>query len=345
VAYIRKHRKKWQALIRKQKITVVKSFWKKSDARLWADKVEAQIEVGSYLEVKKNDKLNEIKVNELLDIFFDKFRRKTKHVSNLKYQIEKMKKYSFSKLFLSQLTPKILAEFRDQQEELGKSGSTINKDIGLISRAINLGRREYDLPIAYNPCSLVERCSETRHVLRTCSDEEWDHLLELATKIYPTGNRTSAQKPLYFMKHIIIFARETLMRQSEIFNLKKRHVNFSKRTALVEETKNETPRVIGLSPKAIEILQSLPTTLDGRYFPVKSRHEFNNYWFKLRDTAKVDIAFHTLRHMGATDLIKQGWSIAEIKAQGGWKTLKALQRYLDIQGEHLATRLNFKREA
>ena len=138
MAYIRKHRKKWQALIRKQKITVVKSFWKKSDARLWADKVEAQIEVGSYLKVKKNDKLNEIKVNELLDIFFDKFRRKTKHVSNLKYQIEKMKKYSFSKLFLSQLTPKILAEFRDQQEELGKSGSTINKDIGLISRAINL---------------------------------------------------------------------------------------------------------------------------------------------------------------------------------------------------------------
>ena len=108
MAYIRKHRKNWQALICKQKITVGKSFLKKSDAWLWADKVEAQIEVGSYLEVKKYDKLNEIKVNELLDIFFDRFRRKTKHVSNLKYQIEKMKKYPFSKLFLSQLTPKIL---------------------------------------------------------------------------------------------------------------------------------------------------------------------------------------------------------------------------------------------
>ena len=38
--------------------------------------------------------------------------------------------------------------------------------------------------------------------------------------------------------------------------------------------------------------------------------------------------------MGATDLIiKEGWSIAEVKAQGGWKTLQALQRYLNIQGE------------
>jgi|TARA_R100000426_G_C4820550_1_gene110304 integrase len=345
VATIRKHGRKWQSIIRKKKIVVRKSFWKKSDARLWSDKTEAQIEVGSFLEVQRADKLNEIKVYELLDIFFDKFRRKTKHKDRLKYEIEHLKRYPFSKLFLSQLTPRILSQFRDEQEELGKSGSTVNKYIGLVSRAINLGRREYELPITYNPCSLVERCSETRHIMRTCSEEEWSNLLNLATKVYPKGNRTSAQRPLYFMRQIIEFARETLMRQNEIFNLRKSHINFAKRTALVEETKNETPRVIGLSPKAIKILQSLPTTLDGRYFPVKSRHEFNNYWFKLRDEAKVDIAFHTLRHMGATDLIKQGWSIAEVKAQGGWKTLKALQRYLDIQGEHLATRLTFKKEA
>ena len=42
------------------------------------------------------------------------------------------------------------------------------------------------------------------------------------------------------MKQIIIFARETLMRQNEIFNLRKSHINFAKRTALVEETKNSS---------------------------------------------------------------------------------------------------------
>jgi hypothetical protein len=49
--------------------------------------------------------------------------------------------------------------------------------------------------------------------------------------------------------------------------------------------------------------------------------------------------------MGATDLIKEGWSIAEVKAQGGWKTLQALQRYLNIQGEDLATKLRFRKGA
>ena len=48
MASIQKFRKKWRAIVRKKKIIVVKTFWKKSDARLWADKIEAQIEVGSY---------------------------------------------------------------------------------------------------------------------------------------------------------------------------------------------------------------------------------------------------------------------------------------------------------
>ena len=62
MATIRKLRKRWQAIVRRKRIHVSKTFWKKSDARLWSDKTEAQIEVGSFLEVQRADKLNEIKV-------------------------------------------------------------------------------------------------------------------------------------------------------------------------------------------------------------------------------------------------------------------------------------------
>ena len=86
-------------------------------------------------------------------------------------------------------------------------------------------------------------------------------------------------------------------------------------------------------------LKSLPTTIDGRFFPIKNRHAFEGYWKLVVRDAKVDFNFHQLRHMGANDLIKSGWSIAEVQAQGGWKTLKALQRYLHIQAEHLAKKL------
>ena len=49
MAHIRKLRRKWQVQVRKQKIKVTKSFWKKSDASKWALKTEVQIETGSYL--------------------------------------------------------------------------------------------------------------------------------------------------------------------------------------------------------------------------------------------------------------------------------------------------------
>ena len=44
MSYIRKHIKKWQAVVRKKKIRAIKSFWKKSDesdVSVWVYKVEA----------------------------------------------------------------------------------------------------------------------------------------------------------------------------------------------------------------------------------------------------------------------------------------------------------------
>ena len=52
MATIRKVRRRGQAIIRRKKVHISKTFWKKSDARFWADKTEAQIEVGSYLNQK-----------------------------------------------------------------------------------------------------------------------------------------------------------------------------------------------------------------------------------------------------------------------------------------------------
>ena len=354
MAHIRKHLRKWQAIVRRGKIVVAKSFWKKSEASKWAYKIESQIETGSYLTLKKAERLNQIKLGELLDIFFDKTKSKSKNVRRFEYEVKYLKRFPIGNLYLSQLDAKILAEFRDERLEEGKAGSTVNKYLGLISRAINKGRRELDIPVNFNPVSLVEKPKERPKVDRTLDEEKWLRLIEHASKInfevsgklknqhmkegklthYPNRKR----RPLYFMKQIIIFARETLMRQGEIFNLRKQDVDFLNGTAIIRKAKNDDPRKIGLSPLAMEQLRSLPPSYDGRFFPIKSRQVFDGYWRLILRDAKVDFNFHQLRHMGANDLIKSGWSIAEVQAQGGWKTLKALQRYLHIQAEHLANK-------
>jgi hypothetical protein len=115
------------------------------------------------------------------------------------------------------------------------------KYLGLISRALNKARRELDIPVNFNPVSLVEKPKERPKVDRTLDEEKWLRLIEYASKTnfevqgklknqhmkegklthYPNRKR----RPLYFMKQITIFARETLMRQGEIFNLKRKDAN------------------------------------------------------------------------------------------------------------------------
>ena len=146
MAHIRKHLRKWQAIVRRGKIVVAKSFWKKSEASKWAYKIEFQIETGSYLTLKKQERLNEIKLSELLDIFFDKTKRKSRNPVRFEYEINHLKRFPIANLYLSQLDTKMLAEFRDARLEEGKAGSTVNKYLGLVSRAINKGRRELDIP-------------------------------------------------------------------------------------------------------------------------------------------------------------------------------------------------------
>ena len=101
MAYLTKHGKKWQARVRKKNISITKSFWKKSDASKWAYKIEAQIETGSYLTIKKAERLNEIKLKELLDIFYDKTKAKAKHPKNLEYDINNLKRFPIADLYLN----------------------------------------------------------------------------------------------------------------------------------------------------------------------------------------------------------------------------------------------------
>tara|TARA_Y100000294_G_C8315676_1_gene240600 strand:- start:167 stop:508 length:342 start_codon:yes stop_codon:yes gene_type:complete len=113
MAYLRKHFGKWQAVINRKKIRVANSFANKSDARKWSYKVEALTETGSYFGVVETEKLNEIRVNELLDVYFDSFKRKTKYIKRFTYEVGFLKRQKSSNLFLSQLKPRVLAEFRD----------------------------------------------------------------------------------------------------------------------------------------------------------------------------------------------------------------------------------------
>ena len=126
VAYIRKHRKKWQAIVRKKNKTIVKSFWKKGDASKWAYKVEAQLETNTYQRVEQAEKLADIKLKEILNIYYEKYLvLKSKDHKKEKYLIDLLSNKPIGEKYITEITGSTLARFRDREIEEGKSPSTV----------------------------------------------------------------------------------------------------------------------------------------------------------------------------------------------------------------------------
>ena len=120
MATIRKHFKKWQVLVRKKNVAVTKYFWKKSDASKWAYKTEAQIVTGVFRKVDQVEKLIDINLEEVFNIYFDKYLKRN---SRSLYKEKSMVRIMTSQLggvYLNDLSSSRLAKFRDKIKKLKK---------------------------------------------------------------------------------------------------------------------------------------------------------------------------------------------------------------------------------
>ena len=179
MANIKKHYGKWQARVRRKKIVAIKSFLRKGDAVKWAYKTEAQIETGSYRRVQEAERIADIRICEVLNIYYEKhLKKKSKHPEDEKYLIDLVCKL-LRNAYLTDLTGSELARFRDEQLEIGKSPTTVKKYLALLSRAINRVKREHNIPITVNPVSQIEKPQEPPPIERVLNDEEWERLLEV----------------------------------------------------------------------------------------------------------------------------------------------------------------------
>ena len=82
---------------------------------------------------------------------------------------------------------------------------------------------------------------------------------------------------------------------------------------------------------------------DAKTFYWQDSDGFDKAFKKCVNKANIkDFHFHDLRHLGATKLAKQGWTVLELAAQGGWKSINMVKRYANIDAEYLADKLKQK---
>ena len=315
MAYIRRHRNKWQSIIRITGHPVIaKSFVSKTDAKLWALSIESKI---------RRDDLGISKI--IYPKFKDLAHRYIKEVSPYKksfikerYIILALLNESWSKDSINKITPAVISKYRDKY--LTKvSGSSVNRVLDVLSTIFTTCKKEWGYPIE-NPILSIRRPKKAEPRDRRFNEDELNKLIK--------GNKTS---PL--LRDIIQIALETAMRQGEILRVQREHIRDNTLFIPVAKTKSRT---IPLTLKAISLLNNteLPFNITGDVLSKQFKRLCNYYGIE-------DAHFHDLRKQSLTNfMLDKKLSVAETMMIAGHSDPRMLLRtYNNLKVEDVAKKL------
>ncbi len=322
------------------------TFKRLTDAKIWASDNESKMKRGKHIkehEAKKHtlaETIDRYIINELPERKSDK----KKFEMQLNWWKSNLGAY-----LLSDITPSLLAKFRDKlanepsprtkTKKVKRSNATINRYMASLSIVLTKATREWEW-IEENPMFKVTKKKEARGRIRFLSDEERANLLKECE---------NASNPLIYL--IVVVALSTGARYSEIINLKWDNVDFKKRMFYFMDTKNGENRAVPISSKAHDLLleHSKVRKLNSKLvFPRadgKKTTDIRWHWEEAIKRAKLeDFRFHDLRHSAASNLAMSGASLLEIAEVLGHKTMSMVKRYSHLTKKHTAAILESMNE-
>lgn len=316
----------YQVQIRRRGFPAVSRMFKtKRDAEAWARQLEGEMDRGIYLDRTEAENTT---LGELLTRYKNEVTPHKKSSYSESKRIERMvRDESICQYKTTALTSKLLAVYRDKR--LGfVSGSTVNRDLSVISHALNTATKEWGFNLA-NPITLLRKPKENPARERRLRDGEEQRLL----------NEIDAKTNNQWLKAVVIFAIETCMRRGEILSLTWENVDLQRRVARLLDTKNGEGRSVPLTQKATALLLGLPRSIDGRVFPTTAEAVKLAFGRALERAGINDLRFHDLRHEAVSRMFEKGLNMMEVATISGHKTLQMLKRYTHMTNDRLLAKL------
>ena len=309
---------RYQAKIRKGGVIRSKTFHRRSDAKSWAQRIEAQIELGIvdheeqlfYLEDVVNRYIKEItprKKSYKVEIYtLGNVTRELGHIP------------------MQQLKAEDIVSYIDKRLKTVKP-ATVNKELNKLSHIIDTAKILWHVSSQDNPVktakkilSFTQTLNIDEHRTRRITKAEEDLLCD------PTRSGKVSKA--------IMFALDTAMRRGEIAAMRPEHL--AKNILSIPETKTGKSRRIPLTSRALKIFKKS----DGCLYP---RAETITKAFQevcLKHGIK-DLRFHDLRHEATSRLFEKGLSIEEVASITGHDSWESLKRYTHIKPENVAKKI------
>lgn len=323
MATIRQRNDRWQAIVKRKGYPAQsKTFDLRKDAEKWARQQERALDAGQW---QDRTEAQQTTLDDLLERYGRDVSSKKRGHQQEALRIVVIRRAPLAKYAPIAITGKMIADYRDKRLEV-VSGSTVNRELALLSHLFTVAMREWGIALNSNPVSAVRKPANNEARDRVLTDAQRGALVAACGQCHSP-----------WIRPLVIFALETATRRGEILSLTWDKVSLETSTALVSGKTGA--RKVPLSPACLEALRGLPRSLDGRVFPVTVETLKQAYARAVARAGIKDFTFHDLRHDALTRLARKGFNILELRAISGHATANMLQRYVSIDAGDLAKKL------
>ena len=210
---------------------------------------------------------------------------------------------------------------KDVSRKSNLCSATVNREVVLMKhmfkKAVEWGY------LRHNQLRYVKMLKEPAGRIRYVTADEWQRLISAST---------------LEARDIFIFAANTGMRTSEIFNLKWVDIDWEQRQIIVSKTKNNMPRIVPMNQVVHKLLVKRHQKVTSSYvFPGKDGKPRTTVRTAFKAACKragiTNLRPHDLRHSFGTWLVNQGADIKTIQELMGHRNLKSTERYLHPNDE------------
>ncbi|WP_194721667.1 tyrosine-type recombinase/integrase [Noviherbaspirillum malthae] len=239
MASIRQRNDKWQARVRRKGLPAIeKTFLTRLEAEKWARLVESEVERGLFIDRTEAERT----------LFADILLRYKNGVTPQKrgmtaeaIRIDTLIKSTLGQYSMVALTSAVIARWRDSR--LKKvSGSTVNRELNIISAVINVAMREWNIALPQNPVTAIKRPPSNQGRDRRLEPDEERLLLNELTITPRNLDGTFSGMQNTWLKPLVQFALETAMRRGELLSLTWDDIDLTRQIARLSMTKNGTSR-------------------------------------------------------------------------------------------------------
>ena len=302
--------------------TLTATFDRKTDAKAWIQKVEADIRRGRH------------------HIYADKNRHTFKEAVHRyleEHTVPQAKRghllwwmNHFGALYLQDIRPALITEKKQKLlSELNSKGkvrtpSTCNRFLATLSHLLTVCVKQWEW-IIENPVSKIAREKEPRERTRFLNPEERKRLIEACQR---------SDNPL--LTTFVVLLLSTGCRYSEIRQLKWTDIDLIKGRITITKSKNGDLRAVPIRGLGLELLCQLASECSsiGYVFAFKNQSHPMDPRRSLKTAIKraniKNFRPHDCRHSYASELLAQGLALGEIGHLLGHRNVATTRRYAHL---------------